>query len=180
MKDVSPAFSTDQIDPDLVQQAFAAMTSPGRLEVVRRSPLVVVDAAHNPAGMAAAVAGLTEAFTFTDMVGVLAVSADKDVAGILDELEPVISELVVTRNSSSRSMDPEALAELAADVFGPERVRSAERLDDALEIAVGLADDAAGPDGMGRPGVLVTGSVITAGDARQLLTTPTRGAAEQG
>ena len=127
-----------------------------------------------------AVAGLTEAFTFTDMVGVLAVSADKDVAGILDELEPVISELVVTRNSSSRSMDPDALAELAADVFGPERVRSAERLDDALEIAVGLADDAAGPDGMGRPGVLVTGSVITAGDARQLLTTPTRGAAEQG
>ena len=180
MKDVSPAFSTDQIDPALVQQAFAAMTSPGRLEVVRRSPLVVVDAAHNPAGMAAAVAGLTEAFTFTAMVGVLAVSADKDVAGILDELEPVISELVVTRNSSSRSMDPDALAELAADVFGPDRVRSAERLDDALEIAVGLADDAAGPDGMGRPGVLVTGSVITAGDARQLLTTPTRGAAEQG
>jgi dihydrofolate synthase/folylpolyglutamate synthase len=169
-----------QLDPGLVRQAFAAMTSPGRLEVVRRSPVVVVDAAHNPAGMAAAMAGLTEAFTFSAVVGVLAVSLDKDVAGILDELEPVISELVVTRNSSSRSMDPGTLAELAVGVFGPDRVRSAERLDDALEIAVGLSDDAAGAEGLGRPGVLVTGSVITAGDARLLLTAPTRGVAEQG
>jgi dihydrofolate synthase/folylpolyglutamate synthase len=168
-----------QLDPGLVREAFATMTSPGRLEVVRRSPVVLVDAAHNPAGMAAAVAGLTEAFTFTALIGVLAVSADKDVTGILDELEPVISELVVTRNSSSRSMDPDTLAELAAEVLGPERVRSAERLDDALEIAVGLADDAAGADGLGRPGVLVTGSVITAGDARLLLTAQTRGAADQ-
>jgi folylpolyglutamate synthase/dihydropteroate synthase len=175
----SGAWMSRQLDPGLVRKAFAEMTSPGRLEVVRRSPVVLVDAAHNPAGMAAAVAGLTEAFTFTAMVGVLAVSVDKDVTGILDELEPVISELVVTRNSSDRSMDPDSLAELAADVFGPERVRTAERLDEALEIAVGLADDAAGADGLGRPGVLVTGSVITAGDARLLLSSPNRGAAEQ-
>jgi len=86
---------------------------------------------------------------------------------------------VVTRNSSSRSMDPDTLAELAAEVFGPDRVRSAGWLDDALEIAVGLADDAAGADGLGRPGVLVTGSVITAGDARLLLTAPPRGGDQQ-
>jgi dihydrofolate synthase / folylpolyglutamate synthase len=169
-----------QLDPGLVREAFAAMTSPGRLEVVRRSPVLLVDAAHNPAGMAAAMAGLTEAFTFSAVVGVLAVSMDKDVTGILDELEPVLSELVVTRNSSRRSMDPGDLAELAAGVFGPDRVHSAGRLDDALEIAVGLADDAAGEEGLGRPAVLVTGSVITAGDARLLLTAPSRDAAEQG
>jgi dihydrofolate synthase/folylpolyglutamate synthase len=179
MKDVGPAFSTDRLDPVLVREAFAVMTSPGRLEVVRRSPVVLVDAAHNPAGMAAATAALTEAFAFTALIGVLAVSMDKDVAGILDELEPVISELVVSRNSSSRSMPPGALAELAYGVFGPDRVRSAERLDDALEIAVSLADDAAGAEGLGTPGVLVTGSVITAGDARLLLATPGRGAADQ-
>jgi dihydrofolate synthase/folylpolyglutamate synthase len=167
------------LDPTLVREAFGTMTSPGRLEVVRRSPVVLVDAAHNPAGMAAAMAGLTEAFTFTSVVGVLALSADKDVTGILDELEPVISELVVTRNSSSRSMDPDTLAELAIEVFGPDRVRSAEWLDDALEMAVGLADDAAGVDGLGRPGVLVTGSVITAGDARLLFSAAARGAPEQ-
>jgi dihydrofolate synthase/folylpolyglutamate synthase len=178
MKDVSPALSTDGLDPALVREAFAQMTSPGRLEVVRRSPVVLVDAAHNPAGMAAAMAALTEAFAFASVIGVLAVSRDKDVAGILGELEPVISELVVSRNSSSRSMDPGALAELAYGVFGADRVRSAERLDDALDIAVGLADDAAGADGLGRPGVLVTGSVITAGDARMLLAAPGHGAGQ--
>lgn len=66
-------------------------------------------------------------------------------------------------------MDPGKLADLAAGVFGYERVQSAERLDDALEIAVGLADEASGADGLARAGVLVTGSVITAGDARMLL-----------
>ncbi len=154
---------------DLVRAAFAQVTSPGRLEVVRRSPVVILDAAHNPAGMEAAMEAVTEAFTFAALVGVLAVSADKDVPGILDQLEPVISELVVTRNSSDRSMDPGKLAEVAASVFGPERVHVARRLDDALEMAVGLADDASGDEGLTRTGVLVTGSVITAGDARALL-----------
>jgi len=154
---------------DLVRAAFAQVTSPGRLEVVRRSPVVILDAAHNPAGMEAAMGAVTEAFTFAALVGVLAVSADKDVPGILDQLEPVISELVVTCNSSDRSMDPDKLAEVAASVFGPERVHVARRLDDALEMAVGLADDASGDEGLTRAGVLVTGSVITAGDARALL-----------
>jgi dihydrofolate synthase/folylpolyglutamate synthase len=154
---------------DLVREGFAQVTSPGRLEVVRRSPVVILDAAHNPAGMEAAMEALTEAFTFASVIGVLAVSEDKDVAGILDQMEPVISELVVTRNSSDRSMDPDKLAELAASVFGVERVHVARRLDDALEMAVGLADDASGEEGLTLTGVLVTGSVVTAGDARLLL-----------
>jgi dihydrofolate synthase/folylpolyglutamate synthase len=162
------------LDTGLVREGFAQVTSPGRLEVVRRSPVVIVDSAHNPAGMAASMAGLTEAFTFSELVAVVAVSEDKDVPGILGELEPVVSELVVTRNSSDRCLDPDKLAELAGAVFGPERVRVAGRLDDAIEIAVGLADEASA----GRPGdtgVLVTGSVVTAGDARMLL-----GASRQG
>ena len=163
------------LDDELVRSAFGTMSSPGRLEVVRRSPVVIVDAAHNPAGMAATVAALSEAFAFTELVAILAVSEDKDVPGILDELEPVASELVVTGNSSARSADPGKLAEMAGAVFGPERVRVVPRLDDAIEIGVGLADeaDARGAEGGGRPGtalVLITGSVITAGDARLLLT----------
>jgi dihydrofolate synthase/folylpolyglutamate synthase len=175
---VPPARPAAEDDPDapagalgqdLVREGFAQVTSPGRLEVVRRSPVVILDAAHNPAGMEAAMEALTEAFTFAAVIGVLAVSEDKDVAGILDQMEPVISELVVTRNSSDRSMDPGKLAELAASVFGAERVRLARRLDDALEMAVGLADDASGEEGLTLTGVLVTGSVVTAGDARLLL-----------
>jgi dihydrofolate synthase / folylpolyglutamate synthase len=163
------------LDPELVRAAFAMMSSPGRLEVVRRSPLVIIDAAHNPAGMAATVAALSEAFTFSDLVAILAVSEDKDVPGILDELEPVVSELVVTGNSSSRSADPAKLAEMAGAVFGPDRVRMVPRLDDAIEIGVALADEAdvRGADAGGPPGtaaVLIAGSVITAGDARLLLT----------
>jgi dihydrofolate synthase / folylpolyglutamate synthase len=164
------------LDDELVRSAFRMMSSPGRLEVVRRSPVVIVDAAHNPAGMAATVTALTESFALTDLIAILAVSEDKDVPGILDELEPVVSELVVTANSSSRSADPGKLAELAGAVFAPDRVRAVPRLDDAIELAVQLADEAdaraAGGSG-GPPGtalVLITGSVITAGDARLLLT----------
>jgi len=157
------------LDPDLVREAFAQVTSPGRLEVIRRSPTIVIDAAHNPAGMAATVAGLQEAFTFSRLTGVFAASGDKDVPGMLAELEPLLTDIVVTRNSSDRSMDPGETAELAAEIFGEERVHQAPRLDDAIEAAVALADEAVAETGPGSGGVLVTGSVITAGDARRLL-----------
>jgi dihydrofolate synthase/folylpolyglutamate synthase len=160
------------LDAGLVREAFAKVTAPGRLEVIRRSPTIVIDAAHNPAGMAATVAGVEESFTFSHISGVFAASGDKDVAGILAELEPLLDEIVVTRNSSDRSMDPEETAELAAEIFGEDRVQSAPRLDDAIEAAVALADAADEADAETGPGsgaVLITGSVITAGDARRLL-----------
>jgi dihydrofolate synthase/folylpolyglutamate synthase len=160
------------LDPDLVREAFANVTSPGRLEVLRRSPTIVIDAAHNPAGMAATVAAVEESFGFSHITGVFAASGDKDVPGILAELEPLLDEIVVTRNSSDRSLDPEETAELAAEIFGEDRVRSAPRLDDAIEAAVALVDDAdeaAAESGPGSGAVLITGSVITAGDARRLL-----------
>jgi dihydrofolate synthase/folylpolyglutamate synthase len=149
---------------DLVRQAFAGVRSPGRLEVVRRGPTVLVDAAHNPGGMEAAVEAVVEAFRFTRLIGVVAMMADKDVTAMLELLEPVVDEIVITRNSSPRSMDETELAELARGVFGEDRVRAVARLDEAIDVAVGLADEA----GEGA-GVLVTGSVVTAGDARLLL-----------
>ena len=157
------------LDADLVREAFANVTSPGRLEVVRRSPTIIIDASHNPAGMSATVAAVQETFSFDYLAGVFAASGDKDVSGILAELEPLLDQIVVTRNSSDRSMDPAEAAELAAEVFGEDRVQSAARLDDAIDAAVALADQA-GVGGLpGGSGVLVTGSVITAGDARRLL-----------
>jgi len=154
---------------DLVREAFASVTSPGRLEVIRRSPTIIIDAAHNPAGMAATVAGIEESFTFSHLIGVFAASGDKDVPGMLAELEPLLTDIVVTRNSSERSMEPDETAELAAEVFGEERVRAAPRLDDAIDAAVTLADEAVAESGPGGGAVLITGSVITAGDARRLL-----------
>jgi len=157
------------LDPALVREAFATVASPGRLEILRRSPAVIIDAAHNPAGMAATAAAVEEAFTFTRVVGVVAVPADKDVPGILAELEPLLSDIVVTRNSSARSMEPAELGALAAEIFGEDRVHVVDRLDDAIEAAVELADETGADDLPGSGGVLITGSVITAGDARILL-----------
>jgi dihydrofolate synthase / folylpolyglutamate synthase len=157
------------LDQDLVREAFAMVSSPGRLEVVRRSPTIILDAAHNPAGMAATAAAIEEAFTFTHLTGVFAASRDKDVPGMLGELEPLLDEIVVTHNSSDRSMDPGDAAEIAVEIFGEDRVRSADRIEDAIDDAVALADEAAEAGLPGGAGVLITGSVITAGDARKLL-----------
>ncbi|WP_433445435.1 bifunctional folylpolyglutamate synthase/dihydrofolate synthase [Nonomuraea sp. CA-141351] len=156
----------DPLDVDLVRQAFAQASSPGRMEVVRRTPTVVIDAAHNPGGMQATLEGLHEAFDFAKVIGVVAVMRDKDVDGLLELLEPILDEIVVTRNSSPRSMSPEELASLAEPLFGEERVHVVDRLDDAIDRGIGIADAEGEFSGTG---VLITGSVVTAGDARQML-----------
>jgi dihydrofolate synthase/folylpolyglutamate synthase len=168
---LGPGLSTAGLDPDLVRAGFAAVSSPGRLDILRRSPMVIADAAHNPAGMAVTLQALDESFNFDRIIGVVAVAEDKDVEGLLGELEPALAEIVVTTNSSPRAMPAQELGELARDYFGEDRVRVAERLDDALDLAVSLADDAdASADGVpGSTAVLVTGSVVTAGDAQLLL-----------
>ena len=159
------------LEADLVRRAVATVSSPGRLEIVRRSPVVIVDGAHNPGGMAVTAEALTEAFSFTDLIAVVSVFADKDVPGILAELEPAVSHLIATANSSPRALPARDLAEIAATVFGPDRVTVAERLDDAIELGVTLADEAdAAAGGPGGAGVLITGAIVTAGEARVLLT----------
>ncbi|MGR7026058.1 bifunctional tetrahydrofolate synthase/dihydrofolate synthase [Geodermatophilus sp. URMC 62] len=160
--------STGTIDVETVRAAFAAVRSPGRLERVRTSPTVLVDAAHNPAGMAATVDAIRESFDFTRLVGVVAAVHGKDVTGMLAALEEVCAELVVTQNSSQRAVPADELGALAVDVFGADRVSVSPRLPEALTEAIELAE--AGPDdALGGSGVLVTGSVITAGEARTLL-----------
>ncbi|MBA2465340.1 MAG: dihydrofolate synthase, partial [Nocardioidaceae bacterium] len=68
----------DPLGADLVREAFAEVTSPGRLEVIRRSPSIVLDAAHNPHGAAAVADALQESFTFSPLIGVVGVMSDKD------------------------------------------------------------------------------------------------------
>ncbi len=168
--ELGPGLSSAGLGPDLVRAGFAKASSPGRLEILRRSPTVIADASHNPAGMAATIEALYESFRFTRLIGVVAVAADKDVTGILEDLEPVLSQIVVTANSLPRSMTAAELGELAAEIFGEDRVIIHDRLDDAIEAAIGLADEPGGPDEIpGSSAVLITGSVVTAGDARALL-----------
>jgi len=154
------------LDVESVRKAFLSVLSPGRLEVVRSSPTVVLDAAHNPAGALAASEGISEAFSFSRLIGVVGASDGKDVRGLLEAFEPIFAEVVVTQNSSPRAMDADALAAVAVEVFGNDRVQVEPRLDDALEAAITLAEEEAEYAGAG---VLVTGSVITVGEARLLL-----------
>lgn len=156
------------LDGDVVGAAFADVDSPGRLEVVRSSPTVLVDGAHNPAGAEALAAGVEEAFGFARLVGVVGVMADKDPEGILAALESLLDEVVVTSVRSPRAMDVEDLAEVAVDVFGEDRVHVAERLDDAIDLAVQRAESEVERGA----GVLVTGSIVLVADARVLLGRP--------
>lgn len=156
------------LDPEVVRAAFARASSPGRLEIVRRSPTVIVDAAHNPQGARSLRLALSDSFAFTRLVGVLAILEDKDVLGILEELEPAFDEVVVTRSTSPRALSPRALGRLAREIFGDDRVTVVESLPDALEQAAALAEADAMAGGAGA-GVVVTGSVTTAAEARMLL-----------
>ncbi|MDI9895589.1 bifunctional folylpolyglutamate synthase/dihydrofolate synthase [Rhodococcus sp. 14-2483-1-1] len=158
-----------QLDQDTVRAAFATIVNPGRLERVRNAPTVFLDAAHNPHGAAALAAALNDEFDFRKLVGVVSVMADKDVGAILDELEPVFDDIVVTHNGSARAMDVDALADIAVAKFGDERVVVASTLPDALETAIGLAEEVAEPgEAVSGAGVVVTGSVVTVGAARTL------------
>ncbi|MFZ3306346.1 MAG: folylpolyglutamate synthase/dihydrofolate synthase family protein [Mycobacterium sp.] len=158
-----------QLDVDAVRAGFAAATSPGRLERMRSAPTVFVDAAHNPAGAAALAQTLAEEFDFRFLVGVVSVMGDKDVGGILAALEPVFDQIVVTHNGSPRALDVESLELAAQQLFGPDRVIAAENLRDAIDTATALVDDAgAEEEAFAGTGIVITGSVVTAGAARTL------------
>ena len=160
-----------QLDIDTVRAGFAAVKSPGRLERLRSAPTVFIDAAHNPAGAAALSEALRDEFDFRFLVGVLSVMGDKDVDGILAALEPALDQIVVTYNGSPRALEVAALAVKAEEIFGPERVITASTLADAIETATAVVEESGhDADGaaMSGAGIVITGSVVTAGAARTL------------
>jgi len=163
------------LDIELVREAFAEVTSPGRLEVIRRSPTIVLDAAHNPHGAAATAEALQESFTFSPLVAVIGVMADKDADGILAAFEPALSAVVCTQAATERAMGAEDLAEVARGIYGQDRVHVARRLEDAIDLAATLAEEGGTyGEAIGSGAVLVTGSVVTVGEARRMLTRHTK------
>ena len=135
------------------------------------APVLLVDAAHNPHGVRTLAAALRRDFNYAGLVGVVSIFADKDASAMLTALEPELREVVITQNSSPRAMDAYDLAELAYEIFGDDRVRVEAHLPAAIELAREIAEEA-DEDGMG---VLITGSVATAGDARAFLTADAQG-----
>ncbi|WP_324652984.1 folylpolyglutamate synthase/dihydrofolate synthase family protein [Georgenia sp. H159] len=162
---VEAFFGGGALSGEVVEHALAAVDSPGRLELVRTSPTVLVDAAHNPAGVEALREALEESFDLTRIVGVVGVMGDKDAEAILAGLEPLLTEIVLTRATTSRAHDVEDLAVIARDIFDEDRVHVTERIDDAIDLAAARAEYGGEPGGA----VLVTGSVVLVGEARLLL-----------
>jgi dihydrofolate synthase/folylpolyglutamate synthase len=154
------------LEPEVVREGFAAVSSPGRLEVVRRGPAVIVDAAHNPHGAQALVQALRDSFDFTHLVGVVGVLSDKDALGILTALEPVLQQVVITEPASPRAVDADSLGVIASEVFSDDRVFVEPDLSDAVDRALALAEEGGQYEGIG---VLITGSVVLVGQARELL-----------
>lgn len=152
----------EEVDDEVIREGLAAVEVPGRLEVVNREPTVVLDGAHNPAGARRAASSLAESFAFRDLILVVGCLVDKDIAGILGAFRDVASHVVVTETPSARGATAEQLAEVAKEIWGTTSIvveRSGD-VRDALEKATGIAGEL--------DGVLVTGSLITVGAARDV------------
>jgi dihydrofolate synthase/folylpolyglutamate synthase len=163
---VEAFFGDQDLDIEAVRAGFAHVTSPGRCEIVHRDPTIILDAAHNPHGAAAITETLQGEFTFDDVIGVFAPMGDKDVAGILLELEQVMDSIIVTSNSSARAMEVTMLEKIAIEIFGIERVFTCATLPEALDRAIA---DSVRPLTEDTIGILVTGSVVSVGEARSYL-----------
>ena len=162
------AFAGVQLDEEVVRNSFLAVDSPGRLEIVYRDPTVIIDAAHNPHGAHALSTTLENEFDFESVFGVLAILGDKDVDGVLAELEKVIDRLVVTQNSSDRAMPADELYSRAVKVFGEDRTYLEPDLRSAITYSMEQCT-LLNQVSEGISSVVVTGSVVTAGESRKIL-----------
>ncbi|MEN9748488.1 MAG: hypothetical protein RLZZ603_1180 [Actinomycetota bacterium] len=151
-----------RIMDDVLRVAVADVSSPGRLQVLSRSPLTLLDAAHNPQGAGVLANALRNSFGPRRFVGVLATLADKDALGVLRELEPVLEEVVITKSTSARALPVYDLEDLAIEVFGEHRVRTAEHFASAIEDARVMVGEGIGDS------IIITGSVSLVGDVLRM------------
>ena len=163
---VEAFFGDQELDPEAVMAGFAAAQSPGRCEILHRDPTVIIDAAHNPHGAKALRQTIENEFAFDEVIGIFAALGDKDVEGALIELEKVMNSIIVTVNSSPRSLKLAEIENIALRVFGADRVFTAETLEEAIDKAI---KDSIRPLGDDSIGILITGSVVTVGQARTLV-----------
>jgi len=163
---VEAFFGDQDLDMEAVRAGFAQVQSPGRCEVVHRNPTIILDAAHNPHGAAAIAQTLQSEFTFDEVIGIFAPMADKDVPGILLELEQIMDYIIVTGNSSPRAMQISELEKLAQEFFGADRVFTADSLSSGIEKAMADANRPLSEDSIG---ILITGSVVSVGEARTII-----------
>lgn len=163
---VEAFFGEQELDYEAVLAGFANVQSPGRCEVLHRDPTIIIDAAHNPHGARAITETIQSEFTFDEVIGIFAAMGDKDVEGALIELEKVMDSIIVTKNYSSRSMAVSDVEAIASKIFGADRVFAVDTLEIAIEKAI---KDSVRPLSEDTLGILITGSVVTVGEARTIV-----------
>jgi dihydrofolate synthase/folylpolyglutamate synthase len=148
--------ASNRLFDDVLRVAIADSTSPGRLQVVSRSPLTILDAAHNPGGAEVLARAMKKSFGAPETVAVVSILADKDATALLEALDETAKSFIITKSSSPRAIEVDELAQLARNVFGAERVKTAESALTAMTLARReVADNGA---------ILVTGSITLVGD----------------
>ena len=157
-----------KLDEELVRSAFAKASSPGRCEIVHRSPTVIIDAAHNPHGAKSLRKTIENEFDFDSVIGIVAPMGDKDTDGILEEFEAIMTSVIITKNSSHRAAPIDELAAQAREIFGEERVLTKDSLESAIDAAITQAKFEVEMNERSCA-VLIAGSVISAGEARALI-----------
>lgn len=150
-----------QIPDDILRSAISDVSSPGRLQLIRTEPNLLLDGAHNPAGALILAQALRAEFSEKPLVGVIAVLAEKDAAGLFSNLAGVFESVVITQSSSPRSMPVAELESLAKDGLG-QKVESISDFKLALERAKHRALEIDGT-------VVVTGSITLVGDVIKLI-----------
>lgn len=161
------------LNPELIRSGWEELSSPGRLEVVRTSPTVIVDAAHNPHGIKASAEAFKESFVVNRLNIVLGVLGEKDAAGIVETLRRDYQDstdfevfLYVSASDSPRAIAPDELENIALNAgFDEDQVQSFEHLYDA--IATAITDAGTGEEFASA--ILVTGSITVVGEARTMM-----------
>lgn len=154
--------ASQRIMDDVVRASFADFSSPGRLQVVNREPLTILDAAHNPEGAKSLVKALKESFGSPYAVGVISILAEKDAKSLLEILDDSFVEFIITQSESARAIPADELAVLAAEVFGADRVRVQKNPQWALAEAAKLLPPAQAS------AIVVTGSITLVGQVLKL------------
>lgn len=157
-----------KLDEELVRTAFAKASSPGRCEIVHRSPTVIIDAAHNPHGAKSLRKTIESEFDFDSIIGIVAPMGDKDTDGILEEFEAIMTSVIITKNSSHRAAPIDELAAQAREIFGGDRVLTKDSLESAIDAAITQAKFEVEMNEKSCA-VLIAGSVISAGEARAFI-----------
>jgi len=148
--------ASNRLFDDVLRVAIADSTSPGRLQVVSRSPLTILDAAHNPGGAEVLARAMKKSFGSPETVAVVSILSDKDATALLEALDETAKSFIITKSSSPRAIEVEELAQLARNVFGADRVKTAESALTAMTLARReVVDNGA---------ILVTGSITLVGD----------------